>query len=200
MQRRHSLRQQLLGFSPADAAEAAHRDRMLALLDAQGDPFSRAHFVPGHFTASGFVLNSTGDALLLIFHGKLHRWLQPGGHIDPADADLVSAARREVKEETGLDVDASANQAPFDLDIHPIPVNPGRSEPAHEHFDVRFVFVATGAGLVAASDAMAAQWLPLEQVTEALTDASVMRAVRKLKSRAMDVCETGRVDPFPARH
>ena len=55
---------------------------MLALCDNAGDPFSREHYVPGHFTASAFVLSPTRDMLLLVFHGKLHRWLQPGGHID----------------------------------------------------------------------------------------------------------------------
>ena len=54
-----------------------------------------------HFTATGFVIN--GDATLLHWHHRVKAWLPPGGHIEP-DEDPVQAILREVKEETGLDV------------------------------------------------------------------------------------------------
>jgi 8-oxo-dGTP pyrophosphatase MutT (NUDIX family) len=58
--------------------------------------------VPGHFTASAFVLHPSGEALLLILHRKLGMWLQPGGHLESSDVDHLGAARREVAEETGV--------------------------------------------------------------------------------------------------
>ena len=57
--------------------------------------------LPRHFTATGFVIN--GDATLLHWHHRVQAWLPPGGHIEP-DEDPVQAVLREVKEETGLDV------------------------------------------------------------------------------------------------
>ena len=54
-----------------------------------------------HFTATGFVIN--GDATLLHWHHRVQAWLPPGGHIEPNE-DPVQAVLREVKEETGLDV------------------------------------------------------------------------------------------------
>ena len=57
--------------------------------------------IPRHFTATGFVIN--GDATLLHWHHRVKAWLPPGGHIEP-DEDPVQAVLREVKEETGLDV------------------------------------------------------------------------------------------------
>ena len=54
-----------------------------------------------HFTATGFVIN--GDATLLHWHRRVQAWLPPGGHVEP-DEDPVQAVLREVKEETGLDV------------------------------------------------------------------------------------------------
>ena len=54
-----------------------------------------------HFTATGFVINS--DATLLHWHHRVKAWLPPGGHIEPNE-DPVQAVLREVKEETGLDV------------------------------------------------------------------------------------------------
>ena len=58
--------------------------------------------LPRHFTATGFVVN--GDATLLHWHHRVQAWLAPGGHVEP-DEDPVQAVLREVKEETGFDVE-----------------------------------------------------------------------------------------------
>ncbi len=55
-----------------------------------------------HFTATTFVVNQ--GKTLLHLHRSLKMWLPPGGHIDRDELPHV-AALREVKEETGLDVD-----------------------------------------------------------------------------------------------
>lgn len=208
MPRRGPLREQLLAFEPREESEAGHRRRMLELLDSAADPFSRSHFEPGHFTASAFVLSPDRASLLLIFHGKFERWLQPGGHVDPGDSDLRAAACREVLEETGLNIQRSTLNIqpptsrtdtierwtlnverwmlnPLDLDIHPIPPNPRRGEPGHEHFDVRYLFVAAEVAHVAGSDARESRWVALEEVDERLTDASVLRAVGKIRSETL---------------
>lgn len=182
MPRRTDLLGQLTAFEPTGEAETAHRVRMVELLACAGDPFSRKHFIPGHFTASSFVLSPDRASLLLIFHGKFHRWLQPGGHLDPTDADTLAAARREVLEETGVADLRLAHEGVFDADIHPIPPHPDRGEPAHEHFDVRYLFAAGGLDFAAASDARDARWVKLDEVTREMTDASVMRAVGKLRT------------------
>ncbi|MFT3926267.1 MAG: NUDIX hydrolase [Myxococcales bacterium] len=167
--------------APSDAQERSHRERMLALCSSSGDPFSRDHFAPGHFTASAFVLSPDQSALLLIFHGKLHRWLQPGGHVDASDLDILGAARREVREEVGLSDLPLARPGIFDLDIHAIP--PLKADPTHEHFDVRFLFQASDLAFRAGSDAKAARWVPLTEISEETSDRSVMRAVEKLRGR-----------------
>ena len=182
--RRAQLRQALSAFQPADVAEAEHRLAMLRLIESPGEVFSRRHFEPGHFTASAFVLNPSGERLLLIHHAKLGRWLQPGGHVDPADADLLAAARRELAEEAGLTAVDAVGPKPFDLDVHAIPAF--GAEPAHRHFDVRFLFRARGEALRAGSDARAARWSPLATMALVDSDASVLRARDKLLARALE--------------
>lgn len=154
---------------------------MLELADGPGDAFARDHFVPGHFTASAFVLSPDGQALLLIFHEKFRRWLQPGGHVERQDADLLAAALREVEEEAGLSAVEVLGDGAFDLDVHEIPARKG--DPAHRHFDVRVLLQARTRTFAAGSDALAARWVPLDAVHEVETDESVLRAVRKLRSR-----------------
>ena len=64
--------------------------------------------IPRHFTATGFVIN--GDATLLHWHHRVQAWLPPGGHIEP-DEDPIQAVLREVKEETGLNVQIIPTQS-----------------------------------------------------------------------------------------
>jgi 8-oxo-dGTP pyrophosphatase MutT (NUDIX family) len=175
----------IVSHMPANEREAEHRRRMLELAGRPADVFSRAHFTPGHFTASAFVLSPEGGELLLIDHRRLGRWLQPGGHVDPEDRDLAAAAVREVREETGIEIDLDPTSAglPYDLldlDVHAIPPRTDRGEPAHEHFDVRFLARARSRALRAGSDARAARWVPFAEVAGLETDDSVRRVVAKL--------------------
>lgn len=178
--RARELRALLDSYVAANGTEATHLARMRELCEVPLDPFSRANFAPGHFTASAFIVSPDARELLLIHHQKLDRWLQPGGHVDAHDRDLLAAALREVREEVGM-VDLSVvRPIPFDVDIHEIPSRKG--EPAHAHFDVRFCFRAHGREFRAGSDAQAARWLPLSEVRAEISDESVMRAVEKLRA------------------
>ena len=99
----------------------------------------------------------------------------------------LEVAMREVREESGMETFEwlpavpAAEILPLDIDVHVIPAR--RDEAAHEHFDVRFLFRAANRDLAAASDASDARWLPLGAIDEMQSDASVMRAVAKLRER-----------------
>jgi 8-oxo-dGTP pyrophosphatase MutT (NUDIX family) len=179
--RRTHLRALIDALAPSDDIERAHKTDMLALLDASSDVLARDHYVPGHFTASAFIVSDDRSSLLLILHGKLGLWLQPGGHIDPDDTDVIAAARREVAEEVGLRNLPLAHGGILDVDVHAIPARV--DAPAHRHYDVRFAFLApTGSGR-AGSDARDARWVKLADLATLQTDESVQRAARKLGAR-----------------
>jgi 8-oxo-dGTP pyrophosphatase MutT (NUDIX family) len=161
---------------PDNAAAVA---RMLELERGPHDPFSRRHVEPGHFTASAFVLCPERRRVLLIHHAKLGRWVQPGGHVEASDPDLLSAARREVLEETGVAV-GSALGGVFDVDIHVIPANP--KEQAHLHFDVRYAFVADSERLLSSPEVLGARWVELAAVAQLTDEDSVLRCVKRLRS------------------
>ncbi|MDD9947488.1 MAG: NUDIX domain-containing protein [Myxococcales bacterium] len=176
--RRIHLQRALATFRPSDDRESGFCRRMVTLLTSPGDPFSRDHFNPGHFTASAFILSPDRQHLLLALHAKLGRWLQPGGHVEASDADVLAAARREVSEETGLTGLEPLGQGVLDIDVHAVP--PLFGSPEHAHFDVRYLFVAPTTQARAASDARSLRWVPLASVDDVESDASVMRAVSKI--------------------
>ena len=100
----------------------------------------------GHLTASGWVLDRTRTRThthtALIYHRKLNRWLQPGGHVEDVDATWRATAQREATEEAGL-VNFTSQRCSarlFDVDVHAIPAR--NDELAHVHYDLRFLFVA----------------------------------------------------------
>ncbi len=173
-----SLLPALRRYLPHDAREREHREAMLRLADAGLAALRRDHFSPGHFTASAFVLSPDEAEIALIFHPKLRRWLQPGGHLEPQDADPLAAARREVAEEIGLSELTLLGEGLFDLDVHEIPAS--SREPAHLHHDLRFLFRAPARVL---QGEHAARWVPLAEVSAVESDASVMRAVSKILQR-----------------
>jgi len=173
----------LTGHRPADSVESEYQGQMLDLIENHGDPFSRSRFDPGHFTVSALVLPPDGSSLLMIFHTKLGRWLQPGGHVEPSDADLRAAARREVVEETGLPDEAfeDGSGAAFDLDIHAIPRN--EIEPGHLHFDLRFRFRAGSTELGPADDRHGVRWVGLDEAVELNPEPAMKRILKKLATQ-----------------
>jgi len=132
----------------------------------------------GHLTGSGFVLDSTRRRVLLLHHGRLNRWLQPGGHGE-GETDPRLIALREIEEETGLTgLAAFPDERLLDVDVHPIPARPG--EPEHAHLDLRYGFIAApDARPRLSNESRGLRWFPLDALPDG-ADSSLRRAVAKL--------------------
>ncbi|HEY2825425.1 MAG TPA: NUDIX domain-containing protein [Gemmatimonadales bacterium] len=163
-------------FDPGpDARAAAAKWRILDLLRAGPSVFTRAHYDPGHITASAIVISERGDEVLLVFHKRLARWLQPGGHIDPGDHDTLAAARREVLEETGVLV--GDDVALIGLDVHAIPA--ARGEPDHLHHDLVFRMRACTTALQVSEESTDVRWCAVTTLEDLKPDAALRSAVAR---------------------
>lgn len=107
-----------------------------------------------HFTATAFIVDSKRRTLLL-WHKRLKRWMPPGGHVGENETP-EETAKRECKEETGLDVEILGDvqhdlfadnrsegrmlKKPIAMLLEEIPASAERNEPAHQHMD--FLFLA----------------------------------------------------------
>lgn len=104
-----------------------------------------------HFVATGFVVNKDHSKMLMVYHKKLGKWLAPGGHLEENETPS-EAVRREVKEETGVDIEIIDNshleitpepnkelllETPMFMLAEHIPAN--KKDEAHIHLD--FVFL-----------------------------------------------------------
>ncbi len=176
--RRLELKTLLESYQPSVGEERAHA-LMQDLARSPRDVLSAYWFDPGHFTVSGFITNTDATAVLLVHHRKLDRWLQPGGHIEPADVSLVAAARRELDEETGLAPLHLVLNGLFDVDVHRIPAH--GDAPPHLHHDLRFLFSTDELAPTPSSEARAARWVRLDDLDAFSTDASVRRAAQKIR-------------------
>ncbi|MCC7250053.1 MAG: NUDIX hydrolase [Lysobacter sp.] len=147
---------------------------------AAADPFVRARLA-GHFTASAWLVDRSGNRLLMTHHRKLDRWLQLGGHAD-GDRDLAAVALKEAEEESGL-TDLVVEPTIFDLDRHWIPER--GDVPGHWHYDVRYVVRATGSEAFAVGDeSHDLAWREIAGLLDdASIDPSIARMARKWASR-----------------
>ena len=180
MRRRLELAE-LLGEYTATEDEVRDLTTMRGLAADPHDMLSATWFSPGHFTVSGFITDPEVDSIVLVHHRRFDRWLQPGGHIEPEDATLLDALRREILEETGISEVSPQRPPLFDVDVHLIPAR-GR-EPSHLHFDIRFHVIAEPAELEPSEEVRDAAWVPLDAVADWTADRSVLRAVAKLDGR-----------------
>jgi 8-oxo-dGTP pyrophosphatase MutT (NUDIX family) len=134
---RQRVRAEVLARRPVDGREQRSVAAFVAAYDALAQPFDE-HADPVHVTASAIVIGRRG--VVLHRHKRLGLWLQPGGHLD--DGELPwDAARREAREETGIDASFggphAADGTPLivHVDVHPGPRG-------HTHLDLRYLLVA----------------------------------------------------------
>jgi 8-oxo-dGTP pyrophosphatase MutT (NUDIX family) len=176
------LLDQLDRYEPQSPEEAEHKARMTEFAAGRADPFDRRH-LEGHFTASGLVLADSGEGVVLLHHRKLDRWVQPGGHAEPGETRGEELALREAREETAVP----------DLRLHPSAARPVHieilavpalgAEPAHEHFDLRYVLLAPRRRQLRdpGPEAHAVRWFGWEELTGLGLDPGLLRALARAR-------------------
>jgi 8-oxo-dGTP pyrophosphatase MutT (NUDIX family) len=175
---RRALLDLLDAHHPVDTREGEARRAIVDFVRLHPDCFERTS-IEGHVTGSAWIVSGDGAAVVLLHHGKLGRWLQPGGHAD-GDPDVVGVALREAREETSLRSLRLGGRGIFDVDVHAIPER--GAEPAHLHYDVRFLFYADrGENPAPSVESHDALWLALDDARRMAPEESILRMIRKTR-------------------
>lgn len=186
------LQKQLEKVRAEDEFEAAERSSFLQFLTICGDKALLRETLPGHLSASAWVLNRKRDKVLMIYHNLFHSWTWPGGHAD-GEENLAAVARREVEEETGLKAFYLLEELPIDLNVLPVfaHLKHGRFVPSHLHFNAVYLFEAdeTEALHPKPDENSAVRWIDVCQIKDCCTERHIMpyyeRIMRKVKERGL---------------
>lgn len=141
------------------------------------------------FTVSVYIVFN--NTVLLHDHRKYNMWLPPGGHIE-LEEDPNEAALREVKEETGLEIElignpmgnTEGNAGRHDL-IPPKFLNRHfvTEERTHEHLDLIY-FGRANSNAVVMEDNRDYKWLSREEIEK--NDLNMESDVRTYALKALE--------------
>jgi len=144
----------------------------------------------GHIVAGGFIYAKEENKFLVLYHNDLKMFLYPGGHVDSNDVNTLTAAKREIAEETGLNdlkqLIVSDNELlPIDIDTHKIGYNERLNLPEHYHFDFRYLFVVDKIqDIKTDEDEMSGyKWISLDELTN---DPNYGRVATKIKRLVLE--------------
>lgn len=163
------------------------------------------HTKPGQHdaTASAFIVrfDTPKPTLMLHQHKKLHKLLQPGGHVELHETPW-QAVLHEIEEETGYALSQLVLLQPKErltsltsAVLHPIPVceNTHRfnQELDHYHTDRAYVFAADGAPLYKPHDGESAElyWLTAAQLAQ-LTSDDIAVSSKEIGLYVLSICAT----------
>lgn len=175
---RQWLKSELSKYQTSFSEEQTYVSRFLDLLFFK-NCFERS-LLTGHITASAWILSPDLMQVVLLHHKKLNKWLQPGGHAD-GEEDVLKVAIKEMEEETGITNVSQIGNSFFDLDIHRIPKR--NDIPEHNHYDVRFAFVANEPDqLIKNHESLEVAWVSLDQLeTVTKNEPSIIRMKEKTR-------------------
>ncbi len=172
---RNNLLEKLARYQPLEEAERRAQQQVQDFVSAEQDCFKRSLSI-GHVTGSAWVLNPQRSSFLLTHHRKLNKWIQLGGHAD-GESDVLAVALREAREESGIADIRPLSTEIFDIDVHEIPQH--KAEPAHLHYDIRFLLQAASDDYQVGEESHDLAWVSPKDLVRLSVEESVRRMVRK---------------------
>lgn len=141
-----------------------------------------------HFTASPWIVNPARTHVLMVHHNIYNSWSWVGGHAD-GNADLLSVALKEAREETGLHSMRAVSDEIFSIEILPVIAHfkRGRYVVPHLHLNATFLIEADDRQSIhiKPDENSAIAWFPLHQAVEISPEPAMKVIYRKLNDKLL---------------
>ena len=170
-------------YKPKDSKEIDSLEKIKEFLNTNDNCFSRTN-LKGHITAGALVIDNTCN-ILLNHHKILNIWIHFGGHSD-GDSNSLNVAKREVFEESGIVEVDDLGEKIFDVDVHLIPENKSKNEPAHYHYDIRFLFIAKDNNFKISDESSDIRWVTVQEAKKLINNPATIRMIDKAYSLYME--------------
>lgn len=137
-----TLEEALERYLPWNEQEERDRAEILRRLRSGEELYSRDN-ASAHLTASAWVVSPDRTQVLMAYHNLYDSWSWLGGHAD-GDRDLLAAALREVREESGLAEVRPVSPAIYSVEILTVDGHEKRGAyvSSHLHLNVTYLLEA----------------------------------------------------------
>lgn len=164
--------QEIKNFVPLCPQEQRDKTGILQFLAGHPDAFDRENLT-AHMTASAWVLSPDRRQVVMVYHNIYNSWSWTGGHAD-GDRDLLAAAMREVREESGLTAVRPVSRSIYSVEILTVDGHEKRGAyvSSHLHLNVTYLLEADPAEPVRCKpdENSRVGWFGLEEAVAASTE------------------------------
>ena len=168
-------------YQPKDQQEEKDLAVMIDALYTQNPSFFMREN-PFHFTASAIVVNQDKSKVLFAFHRIYQSWAWLGGHAD-GNQNLLEVAKKEVKEESGVQHLSLYINEPSSIEILDVPehVKHGKKVASHKHMNVTYLFIASEEESLRVNEEenRAVAWLPIESLEQFVSEKEMLPIYQK---------------------
>lgn len=180
------IREDIDNYRPCCEQEQRDKAVILDFIANNADAFLRTNLV-AHMTASAWVVDSSRERVLMVYHNIYDSWSWTGGHAD-GDEDLLAVALRECREETGVETVRPVSRDIFSLEVLTVDGHEKRGEyvSSHLHMNVTYLLEADVHETlrVREGENSGVRWFGLSEALEACSEPwFVERVYKKLNSK-----------------
>ena len=183
-----TLREIIESFQPSCEQERGDKRMMLKYLDQFPDVLTRENETC-HFTGSSWIVNADRSRALMLYHNIYNSWAWSGGHAD-GEADMLSVALREAREETGIRQVRPVSEQLYSLEILTVDahVKRGKYVVPHLHLNLTYLLEADDQQEIHSKpdENSAGRWFPLHDAPEASSEPEMRVIYRKLNDKLKD--------------
>lgn len=187
-----TITEELKNYQPYDEAEARECEALRQFLAAFGEKAYERENLPGHFSASAWIVNPKRDKALMVYHNQFKSWTWPGGHAE-GDKNLLEVAIKEVAEETGLRNIRSLQKLPIDINVLTVDnhFKHGIFVPRHLHFNLVYLFEAdeTEALTLKPDENSGVRWIGYNEINNCCLEDHIKpyynRIIKKIEEREL---------------